>query len=99
MHAVLHDKLRGDAGRLAEALENMSKLFLAPSEAKHLRKFSTGEVAQLLRVSDGYLRKSHFDGKLPNVEQGPGNKRSYSAEDILEIRRILAQNAKRVCEK
>ncbi|NSY41515.1 MULTISPECIES: plasmid partitioning protein RepA [Leisingera] len=94
MDAVLHSKLRADASRLSEALDAMSKLFLAPKEEKHLRTFSSSEVAHLLRVSDGYLRKSHFDGKLPEVEQGPGNKRSYTAEDILEIRKILAQNAK-----
>lgn len=72
----------------------MSKLFLAPKEHKQLRTFTSSEVAQLLRVSDGYLRKSHFDGQIPEVEQGPGNKRSYTAEDILKIRNILAQNAK-----
>lgn len=94
MDAVLHSKLRTDADRLSEALDAMSKLFLAPKEQKQLRTFTSSEVAQLLRVSDGYLRKSHFDRKIPEVEQGPGNKRSYTAEDILEIRKILAQNAK-----
>ncbi|WP_353476507.1 plasmid partitioning protein RepA (plasmid) [Salipiger sp. H15] len=94
MNAILHDKLRVDAERLSEALDQMSKLFLAPRETKELRTFSTAEVAQLLRVSDGYLRKSHFDGKIPDVQQGVGGKRFYTAEDILEIRHILAQNAK-----
>ncbi len=94
MITVLHDKLRADAGRLSQALENMSKLFLAPKDEKTLRSFSTAEVSELLRVSDGYLRKSHFDGKIPEVKQGPGNKRSYTAEEILDIRKILAQNAK-----
>lgn len=93
-HPVLHDKLKADADRLSEALHNMSKLFLAPKEEKSLRRFTTAEVAELLRVSDGYLRKAHFDGRIPDVEQGPGNKRSYSAEEILEIRRILSESAK-----
>ncbi|OWU83037.1 chromosome partitioning protein ParA [Oceanicola sp. 22II-s10i] len=94
MYPVLHDKLQADADRLSEALEHMSKLFLAPKEEKTLRSFSTAEVAELLRVSDGYLRKAHFDGRIPEVEQGPGNKRLYSAQNILEIRHILAQSAK-----
>lgn len=94
MQAVLHNKLRGDADRLSQALDSMSKLFLAPRETKYLRTFSSAEVAQLLRVSDGYLRKSHYDGKLPEVQQGSKNKRAYTAEDILEIRKILAKNAK-----
>ncbi|HCY99403.1 MAG TPA: plasmid partitioning protein RepA [Rhodobacter sp.] len=94
MHPVLHDKLKADAARLSEALEHMSKLFLAPKEEKTLRAFTSAEVGELLRVSDGYLRKAHFDGRIPEVEQGAGNKRLYSAENILEIRRILAQNAK-----
>jgi chromosome partitioning protein len=94
MHQVLHDKLKADAERLSEALEHMSKLFLAPKEEKTLRSFTSAEVGELLRVSDGYLRKAHFDGRIPEVEQGPGNKRLYSAENILQIRNILAQNAK-----
>lgn len=94
MHQVLHDKLKDDAGRLSEALEHMTKLFLAPKEEKTLRSFTTGEVAELLRVSDGYLRKAHFDGRIPEVEQGANNKRLYTAEDILEIRKILSPNAK-----
>ena len=90
MHQVLHDKLKADAERLSEALEHMSKLFLAPKEEKTLRAFTSAEVGELLRVSDGYLRKAHFDGRIPEVEQGPGNKRLYSAENILQIRNILA---------
>jgi chromosome partitioning protein len=94
MHPVLHDKLKSDAGRLSEALEHMSKLFLAPKEEKTLRQFSTAEVSELLGVSDGYLRKAHFDGRIPEVEQGPGNKRLYTAENIIEIRGRLAESAK-----
>ncbi len=72
----------------------MSKLFLAPKEVKTLRSFTTAEVAELLRVSDGYLSKAHFDDRIPDVEQGPNNKRLYTAEQILGIRNILSQNAK-----
>ncbi|MBU2961634.1 plasmid partitioning protein RepA [Citreicella sp. C3M06] len=93
-YPILHDKLKADAGRLSEALEHMSKLFLAPREEKSLRSFTTAEVAELLRVSDGYLRKAHFDGRIPEVEQGAGGKRLYSADDIREIRHALSQTAK-----
>ncbi len=93
-YPILHDKLKADAGRLSEALEHMSKLFLAPREEKSLRSFTTAEVAELLRVSDGYLRKAHFDGRIPEVEQGAGGKRLYSADDIREIRQALSQTAK-----
>lgn len=91
---VLHDKLKADAKLLSEALERMSKLFLAPKEEKTLRRFTSSEVAELLRVSDGYLRKAHFDNKIPDVEQGPNGKRQYSAESIIDIRHIMAQTAK-----
>ncbi|MDO6587499.1 plasmid partitioning protein RepA [Salipiger sp. 1_MG-2023] len=93
-YPILHDKLKADAGRLSEALEHMSKLFLAPREEKSLRSFTTAEVAELLRVSDGYLRKAHFDGRIPEVEQGAGGKRLYSADDIRKIRHALSQTAK-----
>ena len=67
MHPVLHNKLKADAERLSEALDHMSKLFLAPKEEKTLRSFTSGEVIELLRVSDSYLRKAHFDGRIPEV--------------------------------
>ena len=94
MQPVLHGKLKADADRLSEALEHMSKLFLAPKEEKTLRAFTGSEVAELLRVSDGYLRKAHFDGRIPQPAQVSGKKRFYSAEEILKIRATLAQSAK-----
>lgn len=93
-YPILHDKLKADAGRLSEALEHMSKLFLAPREEKSLRSFTTAEVAELLRVSDGYLRKAHFDGRIPEVKQGAGGKRLYSADNIRALRHRLSQTAK-----
>ncbi|MCE0507274.1 plasmid partitioning protein RepA [Roseivivax sp. GX 12232] len=91
---LLHEKLRNDALRLSGALEHMSKIMLAPEERKTLRLFGAGEVAELLRVGDGYLRKAHFDGRIPEVKQVNGNKRLYSAEEIIALRKRLAGTAK-----
>lgn len=80
--------LKADADALSGALERLSKLYLAPQDTKTLRSFTSQEVSELLRCSDGYLRKLHHDAKIPEVAQTASGKRAYSAQDI------LAQNPK-----
>lgn len=91
---LIYDVLKADADALSGALERLSKLYLAPQDAKTLRSFTSQEVAELLRCSDGYLRKLHHENKLPDVAQNAAGKRAYTAQDLLEIRHILDQNPK-----
>jgi chromosome partitioning protein len=71
----------------------MLKVF-APDARKELRRFSAGETAELLGISPSFLRKLHFDGRIPDVHTTPGGRRHYSAADIREIRRSLDASAK-----
>nr|WP_231704094.1 plasmid partitioning protein RepA [Cochlodiniinecator piscidefendens] len=66
----------------------------APDARKELRLFSAGEAAELLGISTSFLRKLHFDGKIPDVHTTPGGRRHYSAADMIEIRKILETTAK-----
>ncbi|AHD03439.1 chromosome partitioning protein ParA (plasmid) [Leisingera methylohalidivorans DSM 14336] len=66
----------------------------APDARKELRLFSAGEAAEMLGISSSFLRKLHFDGKLPEVHTTPGGRRHYSAADLLEMRKILDAAAK-----
>ncbi|ETW11411.1 plasmid partitioning protein RepA-8 [Roseivivax marinus] len=92
---LLHDRIRRNAEDLSDALDSMMQSFFSPDETKILRSFSSPEVAELLGVSQGYLRKAHFENRIPNVPTGPGNKRVYTAEQIWEIRQALAAGSKR----
>lgn len=66
-----------------------------PDADKVMRKFSSGEAASLLGVNDSYLRKLHLDGKGPSPELTPGNRRLYSAENLLELRALLEAKARK----
>lgn len=88
-HQSLHKKIQENARDLSDALEDMSKTYLAPRNVKTLRSFSTQEVTELLGVSESYLRKARHDGRLTGIEpEGTGRPR-YSAEQILQMRNIL----------
>ncbi|AWX93246.1 hypothetical protein DPM13_09280 [Paracoccus mutanolyticus] len=38
------------------------------------RNLSAGEASYYLGVADGYLRKAHHEGRIPEVEMGPGGR-------------------------
>ncbi|CTQ34630.1 Sporulation initiation inhibitor protein soj [Jannaschia rubra] len=77
----------------AQLQEHRARLF-PPTARKTLRKFTSGEVADLLGVKDAYLRKLHLDGRGPDPEVRSGGRRYYSAEEIRELREMLEDGAK-----
>ncbi|MEM8754554.1 MAG: plasmid partitioning protein RepA, partial [Pseudomonadota bacterium] len=65
-----------------------------PDAKKQLRKFTSGEAAELIGVKDAYLRKLHLDGKGPEPEVRAGGRRYYSPDDIQALRELLEKGAK-----
>jgi chromosome partitioning protein len=61
-----------------------------PAAQKGLRSFSSGEVARIVGVSDGYLRQLSLDNLGPAPTLGPNGRRSYRLAQINELRRYLA---------
>lgn len=55
-----------------------------------LRSFSLGEVAEILSVSDSYLRQLSIDGLGPTPELGTAGRRSYTLRQINDLRAYLA---------
>ncbi|WP_417720833.1 plasmid partitioning protein RepA [Salipiger sp.] len=89
------DKLVGEhAERLSERLQAHRAQLFPPHARKELRKFTSGEVAALLGVKDAYLRKLSLENKGPQPETGPGGRRLYAAEEIMELRQFLDGRAK-----
>ena len=89
------DTLVGDhARRLSETLQAHRAQLFPPNAQRSLRKFTSGEVADLLGVKDAYLRKLHLDGKGPEPEIRTGGRRYYSPEDIQSLRSYLESGAK-----
>lgn len=89
------DILVGEHARtLSERLQAHRAQLFPPDARKELRRFTSGEVADLLGVKDAYLRKLHLDGRGPEPEIRAGGRRYYSHDDIQELREHLEQGAK-----
>ncbi|MEA5162745.1 plasmid partitioning protein RepA [Cereibacter johrii] len=89
------DRLVGDhAARLSERLMAHRAQLFPPNARKELRRFTSGEVANLLGVKDAYLRKLSLEGRGPQPETGPGGRRLYRSDDIMELRKLLEKRAK-----
>lgn len=82
------------ADNLAESLNRQMRIAFEPEERKHLRRFSSTEVAEILRVSTSSLRNRHKDGSFPEIQTDNRGHRLYSAEDIDELRDILGRTGK-----
>ena len=89
------DQLVGDhAVRLSERLQAHRAQLFPPDARRELRKFTSGEVADLLGVKDAYLRKLNLDGRGPSPETRAGGRRYYSPSDIQALREMLEKGAK-----
>lgn len=89
------DQLIGDhAQKLSERLQAHRNELFPPDAKRQLRKFTSGEAADLLGVKDAYLRKLSLDGKGPSPETRTGGRRYYSPQDIQALRELLEQGAK-----
>ncbi|HBM60557.1 plasmid partitioning protein RepA [Salipiger marinus] len=82
------------AADLSKRLQAHRQQLFPPDTKRTLRKFTSGEVAQLLGVKDAYLRRLHLDGRGPEPETRAGGRRYYSPENIQELRQMLEKGTK-----
>ena len=65
-----------------------------PAAEKTLRSFPVTEAAKLLGVKSGYLRNLSLEGKGPSPAVTASGRRSYTAEQLLELRRHLEETGR-----
>ncbi|KRB29944.1 plasmid partitioning protein RepA [Mesorhizobium sp. Root172] len=65
-----------------------------PDAVKTLRQFQLSEVASYLGISAGYLKNLSLSGKGPQPTVTPTGRRSYTAEQMLEMRHYLDQKGR-----
>jgi len=80
------------AEALSARLRAVGERAFPPSAQKSLRSFTSGEVAEIVGVSDGYLRQLSLDGLGPSPDLGTGGRRSYTLAQINELREYLASS-------
>lgn len=86
--------ISANAARLSEALNNHMRNSFQPESRKTLRKFHPAEVAELTGISMSNLRTRHQEGDFPEVETDSRGRRLYSAEDIDQIRQVMARTGR-----
>src|SRR5215469_9841065 len=82
--------IANDAQLLSRQLHRLRQKLFPPEAKKELRRFSSGEAARLLGVSDSYLRQLSLAGEGPTPGVGPGGRRQYTLSQINALREHLA---------
>ena len=89
------DEIILQQGELISDRLNMLRQEQYPPDAqKGLRQFSLAEVAYYLGVTQSTIKKLHLEGKGPEPETLSSGRRSYSAEQMLELRAYLDKHGR-----
>jgi chromosome partitioning protein len=83
--------VEADADLLSAQLKELRLRAFPPSSLKELRKFTSGEAAKLIGVTDAYIRHLSLAGDAPEAEKTVRGRRLFSLEQVHEIRRTLAK--------
>lgn len=83
-------RIERHAKQLSRQLKLLRERLFPPLSQKTLRTFTSGEAAQMVGVSDGYLRQLSIDGKGPTPEVSSNGRRSYTLSQINELRQHMA---------
>ncbi len=82
------------SSKLELALSNLSMAQFPPDARRSMRKFTSTEVAQLLDVTEAYIRQVAAKEQGPSPEIANG-RRLYTLEQVLELRMVLAANGRK----
>jgi chromosome partitioning protein len=85
------DRISVHARILSNQLQALREGLFPPESRKSLRKFTSGEAARLIGVSDSYLRQLSIDGIGPTPETNSSGRRSYTLAQINQLRQYLAE--------
>ncbi|WP_257625731.1 plasmid partitioning protein RepA [Rhizobium sp. L51/94] len=86
--------IAADGAALSQELLAMRQALFPPVSQKTLRSFSSVESAKLIGIADAYLRQLSLNGKGPQPTITAGGRRSYTLDQINEIRVVLDENSK-----
>src|SRR5260370_27354837 len=82
------------AQEISEKLQAHRLELFPPSAEKTLRAFQVSEAAKLLGVKTGYLRNLSLEGKGPEPQVTTSGRRSYTAQQIMDLRRYLDETGR-----
>jgi chromosome partitioning protein len=82
--------IASDASVLSNQLQALRERIFPPTSQKQLRRFTSGEAARLIGVSDSYLRQISLAGEGPKPDTSASGRRLYTLDQINDLRRHLA---------
>lgn len=92
---VNFDELILQQGELISDKLNILRMEQYPPDAqKSLRQFSLAEVAYYLGVTQSNIKKIHLEGKGPTPTTSASGRRTYTAEQMLELRQYLDKHGR-----
>jgi chromosome partitioning protein len=86
------DLITAQAKALSQKLQAHRIKLFPPSAQKPLRAFQSAEAAKFLGVTSGYLKNMSLEGKGPVPQVSGSGRRSYTAQQIGELRAFLDEN-------
>ncbi|MBB3237137.1 plasmid partitioning protein RepA [Phyllobacterium endophyticum] len=89
------DTILDQGGEISRKLDMLRVEKFPPNALKTLRQFSLSEVADFVGVSQSYLKKLHLEGKGVQPTTSSTGRRSYSAEQMDQLRKYLDREPRR----
>ncbi|MFQ8433660.1 plasmid partitioning protein RepA [Amaricoccus sp. W119] len=80
--------------RISDRLNMLRLEQYPPNARKSLRQFSLAEVANFIGVAQTTIKKLDLEGKGPQPATSPTGRRSYTAEQLAELREYLDKNGR-----
>jgi chromosome partitioning protein len=90
--SAMDQVIGADAQSLSSQLQTLRQKLFPPEAKKQLRKFSSGEAAKLIGVTDSYLRHLSANGEGPDPEKTSTGRRAYTLDQIHALRHHLAKS-------
>lgn len=84
----------GQGNELSKRLHRHRLENFPPNAQKSLRSFQLSEAAGYLGITAGHLKNLSLEGKGPEPAMTATGRRSYSAEQMLEMRHYLDKNGR-----
>jgi chromosome partitioning protein len=86
---AFHEMILQQGELISDKLNILRLEHYPPDATKTLRPFSLGEVAYFLGVTPSNIKKLHLEGRGPMPLTSPSGRRTYTAEQMQELRRYL----------
>ena len=86
---AFHETILEQGELISDKLNMLRIEHYPPNATKGLRHFSLAEVAYFLGVTQSNIKKLHLDGKGPSPTTSVSGRRTYTAEQMSELRQYL----------